>query len=97
MPNRRVEKYQPAQIKVDETREKVEKLEWIRRNTEQLQNKKMKIMDEQDANNLGVGVEEQEPRRKYDLDREEEELVRHEVREKVKIIKSEHKKHIQTS
>lgn len=34
-------------------------------------------MDIEDANNLGVGIEEEAPRKKYDLDHEEEEMVRH--------------------
>ena len=35
-----------------------------------------------DAEELGVEVEEEAPRKKYDLDREEEEIVRHEVKKK---------------
>lgn len=44
-PNRKLEKYQPPELVVEEITEKVEKLEWIRRNTEVEDSKKKKQMD----------------------------------------------------
>ena len=46
-------------------------------------------MDEEDANNLGVEMEEEAPRKKYDLDREEEDQVRQEVKRRINSIKME--------
>lgn len=36
---------------------------------------------------LGVEIEEEAPRKKYDLDKEEEAMVRHEVKKRVESIK----------
>lgn len=41
---------------MEEVSTKVEKFEWIRRNTEVTENKKKRQMDEEDANNLGMEV-----------------------------------------
>lgn len=45
-----------------------------------------------DAEELGVGLEEEGPRKKYDLDKEEEQIIRHEVKKRVENIRSESKK-----
>jgi hypothetical protein len=50
--------------------------------------------DEEDAEQLGVEVEEEAPRKKYDLDREEEQIVRQQVKRKVENIRTEHKKSV---
>jgi hypothetical protein len=65
----------------------VEQFDWIRRNQEKKEGE-FKYHDEMDAEELGVGLEEEAPRKKYDLDKEEEEVVRHEVRKKVMKIRS---------
>ncbi len=54
-----------------------------------MENKKLRQMDEEDANNLGVEMEEEAPRKKYDLDREEEDQVRQEVKRRINSIKME--------
>lgn len=40
-----------------------------------------------DAEMLGVEVEDEAPRKKYDLDKEEEVMVRHEVRKRTESIR----------
>lgn len=51
--------------------------------------------DEEDAENVGVEIEEEATRKKYDLDKEEEERVRYQVKKKVAIIRNDHKKTVQ--
>ena len=42
-----------------------------------------------DAEELGLQLEEEGPRRKYDLDKEEEQMVRHEVKKRTEMIKNQ--------
>lgn len=87
-PNRKLEKYQPPELVVEETTAKIEKLEWIRRNTEVEDSKKKKQMDIEDANNLGVEIEDEGQRKKFDLDHEEKEQVRQELKKRIANIKT---------
>lgn len=41
-----------------------------------------------DAEQLGVGLDEEAPRKKYDLDKEEEAMVRHQIKKKVQKIRN---------
>lgn len=91
-PSRRVEKFNTDTSGFQETRQQVEKLEWIRRNEEKVVSQAAQMHDEEDAEQLGVGVEEEAPRKKYDLDREEEQVVRQQVKRKVESIRSEQKR-----
>lgn len=45
-----------------------------------------------DAQDLGVGLEDEAPRKKYDMDREEEDIVRHEVKMRSENIRTHSRK-----
>jgi superfamily II DNA/RNA helicase len=88
-PLRKVLKFVPTNKLIEEMQPKMENLEWIRRNTETKTSLKQEKIDEEDANNLGVDIEDTATRKKYDLDHEEKELVRHEVKQRVASLKAE--------
>ena len=67
--------------------ERVQQFDWIRRNQEK-KDERFNRNDKIDAEELGMEVEDEAPRKKYDLDREEEAMVRHEVKKKTERIRN---------